>query len=56
MKRIKVIKSNNGGDYTSGGFIDFCSEAGIKREFTILYNPQQNGVAERKNRTIIFSS
>jgi hypothetical protein len=31
----------------------FCIEAGIKREFTVSYNPQQNGVDERKNITII---
>ena len=31
----------------------FCIEVGIKREFTIPYNPQQNGVVERKNRNII---
>ena len=52
-KRIKVLQSNNGGEYTFGGFIDFCSEARIKREFTVLYNTQQNGVAEWKNKTII---
>ena len=52
-KKIKVLHLDNGGEYTSGGFIDLCSEAGIKREFTVTYNPQQNGVAERKNRTII---
>ena len=52
-KRIKVLRSDNGGEYTSNGFVDFCSEAGIKREFTVTYNPWQNGVAERKNRTII---
>ena len=52
-KKIKVLRSDNGGEYTSGGFVDFCSEAGIKREFTVPYNPQQNGVAERKNKTII---
>lgn len=52
-KRIKVIQLDNGGEYTSDGFVDFCSEAGIKREFTILYNPWKNGVAEWKNMTII---
>ena len=31
----------------------FCKEEGIKRELTNPYNPQQNGVAERKNRTIV---
>ena len=52
-KKIRVLQSDNGGEYTSGGFVDFCSEAGIKREFIVPYNPQQNGVAERKNKTII---
>jgi transposase InsO family protein len=52
-RRIKVLRSDNGGEYTSRDFSDFCIEAGIKREYTIPYNPQQNGVAERKNITII---
>ena len=34
-------------------FNDFYKEAGIKKELTVPYNPQQNGVAERKNRTIM---
>ena len=44
-KKIKVLRSDNGGEYTYGGFIDFCSEVGIKSEFVVLYNMQQNGVA-----------
>ena len=52
-KRIIVLRSDNGGEYTSSGFNEFCREAGIKTEFTVLYNPQQNGVAERKNRTVV---
>ena len=52
-KKIKVLQSDNGGEYTYGGFVDFYIEVEIKREFTVLYNPQQNGVAERENRTII---
>jgi transposase InsO family protein len=48
-----VLRSDNGGEYTSKDFNDFCIEVGIKREYTIFYNPQQNGVAERKNRSII---
>jgi transposase InsO family protein len=51
-RRIKVLRSDNGGEYTSRDFRDFCIEAGIK-EYIVPYNPQQNGVAERKNRTII---
>ena len=51
-RKIKVLKSDNGGGYTLGEFVDYCAEAGIRREFTVPYNPQQNGVAERKNRSI----
>jgi transposase InsO family protein len=46
-RRIKVLRSDNGGEYTSRDFCDFCIDAGIKREYTVPYNPQQNGVAER---------
>ena len=52
-KRIKTLRSNNGGEYTSKEFEAFCKEAGIKRELTTPYNPQQNGVAERNNRNIM---
>ena len=52
-RRIKVLRLNNGGEYTSKDFSDFCIEAGIKREYTIPYNPHLNGVAERKNITIV---
>jgi transposase InsO family protein len=52
-RRIKVLRSDNGGEYTSRDFSYFCIEAGIKREYTVPHNPQQNGVAERKNITVI---
>jgi transposase InsO family protein len=44
-KKIMVLRIDNGGEYTSNDFSDFCKEAGIKRELTVPYNPQQNGVA-----------
>ena len=47
------MRTDNEGDFTSTEFTDFCKEAGIKREKTMAYNPQQNGVAERKNRSIV---
>jgi transposase InsO family protein len=50
------LRLNNGGEYTSNDFNNFCKEAWIKREWTVPYNPQQNGVAERKNRSIIGSA
>ena len=48
--KIKILRSNNGGEFTSNQFKNFCKEVGIKRELTTPYNPQQNGVAKRKNR------
>ena len=52
-KRIKTLRSNNGREYNSKEFEAFCKDAKIKRELTIPYNPQQNGVVERKNRYIM---
>lgn len=52
-KKIKVLRSDNDGEYTDKGFTYFCAKEGIKREWTTPYNPQQNGVVERKKRTIV---
>ena len=52
-KRIKVIRSDNGAEYVSNKFAKFCEDAGIEHQFTVTYTPQQNGVSERKNRTLM---
>jgi len=52
-KKIKALRSDNGGEYVSQEFKDFCVAEGINRELTAPHNPQQNGVAKRKNRTIV---
>jgi transposase InsO family protein len=52
-RKIKVLRSDNGGEYTSTKFREFCTQEGIRRQFTIAYNPQQNGVPERKNMAIV---
>ncbi|KAM1493880.1 hypothetical protein ACFX10_025604 [Malus domestica] len=51
-KKIKVLRSDRGGEYESSAFADFCNEHGIVHQTTAPYTPQQNGVAERKNRTL----
>ena len=48
-KHIHPLSSDNRGEYTSEDFDDFFLKEGIKRELTTPCNPQQNGVAERKN-------
>lgn len=52
-RHIKSVRSDRGGEYTSTAFMDYCEEHGIRRFLTASYSPQQNGVAERKNRTIL---
>jgi transposase InsO family protein len=51
-KKIKTLRTDNGGEYISKEFVAFFKSVGIRRELTIPHNPQQNGVAERKNRSI----
>jgi hypothetical protein len=55
-KQVKALRRDNGGEYISNEFKDFCSREGIQRELIALHNPQQNGVAERKNRMIVGAS
>jgi len=52
-RQIKAVRSDRGGEYTSTAFMEFCEEKGIRRFLTAPYSPQQNGIAERKNRTIM---
>jgi transposase InsO family protein len=50
--KLKKLRSDRGGEYTSNEFQEFCVKQGMERQLTIAYSPQQNGVAERRNRTI----
>ncbi|GJZ72020.1 ribonuclease H-like domain-containing protein [Tanacetum coccineum] len=51
--RVKVIIYDNGTEFKNSVMNQFCEMKGIKREFSVAKTPQQNGVAERKNRTLI---
>ncbi|BBH02600.1 ADP glucose pyrophosphorylase large subunit 1 [Prunus dulcis] len=50
---IKALRTDRGGEFTSNDFVHFCEKNGIHRQLTAAYSPQQNGVVERKNRTIM---
>ncbi|GAA0160040.1 transmembrane signal receptor [Lithospermum erythrorhizon] len=52
-QEIKSLRIDRGGEYLSNAFINYCKEHGFKRQLTTPYTPQQNGVAERRNRTIM---
>ncbi|CAM8990990.1 unnamed protein product [Rhodiola kirilowii] len=49
---LKTLRSDRGGEFTSNEFSSYCRTEGIRRQLTASYTPQQNGIAERKNRTI----
>ena len=52
-RSIVALRSDRGGEFTSNEFATFCEKNGIHRELTAPYTPEQNGVAERKNRTVV---
>ncbi|GJY85154.1 putative ribonuclease H-like domain-containing protein [Tanacetum coccineum] len=51
--KVKIIRSDHGTEFKNHAMNEFCAKKGIKREFSVARTPQQNGVAERKNRTLI---
>jgi transposase InsO family protein len=51
--KIKTLRTDNGGEYMSKEFKLYLKENGIRHETTVPYNPEQNGIAERKNGIII---
>lgn len=52
-KTIKTLRMDRGGEFTSNEFRAFCEKSGINRHLTSPYSPQQNGVVERRNRTLL---
>ncbi|GJW46750.1 putative ribonuclease H-like domain-containing protein, partial [Tanacetum coccineum] len=52
-KKVKIIRCDNGTEFKNRVMSEFCEEKGIKKEFSAARTPQQNGVAERRNRTLI---
>ncbi|CAM6106739.1 unnamed protein product [Calypogeia fissa] len=52
-KELKCVRSDNGGEYRSNEFDKFGSDLGLKHHYTIPDTPEQNGVAERLNRTLL---
>ena len=50
--KIKCLRYDNGGEFTSKAFQHFCEENGIRRQFSTGRRLKQNGVVERKNRIV----
>ena len=52
-KKLKILRTDGGGEFNSREIEAFCTDKGILHEVTTPYTPQQNGVVERRNRTIM---
>lgn len=52
-RKIEALRTDRGGEFLSMKFIQYCQEAGISRQYTASYSPQQNGVVERRNHTMV---
>ena len=52
-KKIRCLRTDNGGEYSSSGFSQYLRECRIRHQYTCANTPQQNGVAKRKNRYLV---
>ena len=52
-RTVKVVRSDNGSEYTSDEFESYLNQNGIKHQLTVPKSPEQNGVAERLNHTVV---
>nr|GEW16119.1 zinc finger, CCHC-type [Tanacetum cinerariifolium] len=54
--RIRMLRTNKGGEFTSNEFTRYCKENGIARQLTTPYSSQQNRVVKRRNRTVLSTT
>ena len=54
--KVKTLRTDNGGEYTSTQFTNYLKSEGIRHELTVPKTPEQNGVSERLNRTLVEMS
>jgi transposase InsO family protein len=52
-RKLRVLRTDNGGEFTAAEFAAYCADEGITRHFSAPYTPQQNGVVERRNQTVV---
>mgnify|MGYP002413840545 FL=1 len=52
-RKLRVLRTDNGGEFTAAEFASYCADEGIQRHYSAPYSPQQNGVVERRNQTVV---
>nr|GFA63548.1 zinc finger, CCHC-type [Tanacetum cinerariifolium] len=54
--KLRMLRTDRGGEFTSNEFTKYCKEKGIARQLTAPYSPQQNGVVKRRNKTVLSTT
>jgi transposase InsO family protein len=52
-RKLGTLRTDRGGEFTARTFMEYCAEQGVQRHLTAPYTPQQNGVVERRNQTVL---
>jgi transposase InsO family protein len=51
--KLRVLRTDNGGEFTVAEFTSYCTDEGVQRHYSTSYSPQQNGVVEQRNQTVV---
>jgi transposase InsO family protein len=52
-KKLITLRTDRGGEFAAMDFVKYCAELGVHRQLTAPYSPQQNGIVERRNQTVV---
>lgn len=52
-KKLLMLRIDRGGEFAATDFVNYCAQLGVRRQLTAPYTPQQNGVVERRNQTVV---
>jgi transposase InsO family protein len=52
-RKLRVLRTDNGGKFTAAEFVSYYVDEGVQRHYSTSYSPQQNGVIERCNQTVV---
>jgi transposase InsO family protein len=52
-RKLRVLRTDNGGEFMAAEFVSYCADDGVQCHYSAPYNPQQNGVVERRNQTVV---
>ena len=52
-RKLRVLRTDNGGEFTSAEFAEYCADQGVRHHLSAPYSPQQNGVVEWRNQTVV---